>query len=209
MARPLLDPLDSPPPARLWRPLRVPPLCCCRSRLPRLPRSRSLSHSLPASYFLSSIFFETVAKNITLKGVGRTGQGRAVHEGGRPASATDVFLIRFLICGQSNCNWFVIVSRLRCETSGDFFCIVCPGYTLPPASCPLPLPSSSPLPVLSCCGKYLSFIVIALVRSIVVVPPPPPPLPTPPSPAAPLIRPGDLSPPHLPSGLLAALLVAS
>jgi len=25
-------------------------------------------------------------------------------------TATDVFLIRFLICGQSNCNWFVIVS---------------------------------------------------------------------------------------------------
>lgn len=50
---------------------------------------------------------------------------------------------------------------------------------------PLVAPSPSWLE-LSCCGKYLSFIVIALVRSIVAFSPSSP---------APLIRSGDLSPP--------------
>lgn len=33
------------------------------------------------------------------------------------ANATDAFLIRFLICGQSNCNWFVIVPPPKTQTN--------------------------------------------------------------------------------------------
>lgn len=91
----------------------------------------------------SVYFFETVAKNISQKGEGRAGQGKAVRGRGWARSATDVFLIRFLICGQSNCNWFVIVSRLRCETSGDFFCIVCPDRGIPSLFSPLLCPPCS------------------------------------------------------------------
>lgn len=134
MARPLLPP---PPALRLsrGRPLRVPPLFLSspsqQASSPARFRLSSLSSAVSFAVLpcLSIFFLKQLPK--TYRSGGRAGQGRAVRGRVWARSATDVFLIRFLICGQSNCNWFVIVSRLRCETSGDFFCIVCPDRGIP------------------------------------------------------------------------------
>lgn len=115
-----------------------------------------------------------------LRGVWVNRQGCAGSRGdsrGRPlpdTTATDVFLIRFLICGQSNCNWFVIVSPGK-DTAAEkgrqqpleyrrtqgfaitFACVESSRHT------------QDQLLFVPCCGKYLSFIVIALVRSIVFI----------------------------------------
>lgn len=146
MARPLLPPSFDP--LSRGRPLRVPPLFLSspsqQASSPLLSLSLyRLFVSLAVLPCFSVYFFETVAKNISQKGEGRAGQGKAVRGRGWARSATDVFLIRFLICGQSNCNWFVIVSRLRCETSGDFFCIVCPDRGIPSLFSPLLCPPCS------------------------------------------------------------------